>query len=69
MVNQTYENTIKRKKEIKGFYAHLITYLCVSVGLFILNLIISPGEWWFYWLLPGWGIGLYFHGMGVFYFR
>jgi hypothetical protein len=29
----------------------------------------SPGNWWFYWVLLGWGIGLFFHAMGVFVFN
>ena len=69
MVDQKIEKTKKEVEEIKGFYTHLIAYLLINVGLLTINLVISPGELWFYWLLLGWGIGIYFHGMGVFYFR
>ena len=69
MMDQKYEKTKKRVEEIKGFYIHLIAFICVIIGLFIFNLVTTPGEWWFYWLPLGWPIGIYFHGMGVFYFR
>jgi hypothetical protein len=49
-----------------GFYRHLIVYLAVNALLFIINVITAPHELWFYWPLIGWGIGLFFHGVGVF---
>jgi len=68
MVDEKYEKAKKRVEEIKGFYSHLIVYLCVNVALLIINLVTSSGTLWFYWPLLGWGIGLFFHGMGVFVF-
>lgn len=68
MVDERYEKAKKRVEEIKGFYSHLIVYICVNVVLVTINLIIIPGILWFYWPLMGWGIGLFFHGMGVFVF-
>ena len=68
MVDEKYEKAKKRVEEIKGFYSHLIVYVVVNIGLFLLNLFTSPGAWWFYWPLLGWGIGLFFHTMGVFVF-
>ncbi len=68
MADERYERAKKRVEEIKGFYTHLIVYVCVNIGLFILNLVTAPGEWWFYWPLAGWAIGVFFHGMGVFVF-
>ena len=68
MVDEKYERAKKRIEEIKGFYTHLIVYVVVNIGLFLLNFITSRGEWWFYWPLMGWGIGVLFHGMGVFVF-
>ena len=68
MVDEKYEKAKKRVEEIKGFYSHLIVYVVVNIGLFFLNLFTSPGFWWFYWPLLGWGIGLFFHAMGVFVF-
>jgi hypothetical protein len=68
MVDEKYEKAKKRVEEIKGFYSHLIVYVIVNIGLFLLNLFTTPGNWWFYWVILGWGIGLFFHGMGVFVF-
>jgi len=68
MVNEKYEKAKKRVEEIKGFYSHLIVYVCVNIALFAINAITSPGIWWFYWPLLGWGIGVFFHAMAVFVF-
>ncbi len=68
MVNEKYEKAKKRVEEIKGFYSHLIVYICVNIVLVIINLITSPGALWFFWPLAGWGIGIIFHGLGVFVF-
>ncbi len=68
MADEKYEKAKKRVEEIKGFYSHLIVYIVVNILLFIINLVSSPGIWWFYWPLLGWGIGVFFHAMGVFVF-
>ena len=68
MDKEKYEKAKKRVEEIKGFYSHLITYVVVNIILFLVDFFTSPGIWWFYWPLLGWGIGLFFHGMGVFVF-
>ena len=69
MADEKYEKAKKRVEEIKGFYTHAIAYVCVNTVLFLINFFISPGSWWFYWPLLGWGIGLFFHAMGVFVFN
>ena len=33
-----------------------------------MNLVFSPGEWWFYWITALWGIGLIFHFLRTFVF-
>jgi hypothetical protein len=69
MVDEKYEKAKKRVEEIKGFYSHLIVYICVNAALAIIDLVTPPvGVYWFWWPLMGWGIGLFFHGMGVFVF-
>jgi hypothetical protein len=64
-----YEKARKRVEEIKDFYVHLLVYITVNAGLFLINLVSSPGNWWFYWPLLGWGIGLLAHGVAVFGLR
>ncbi len=61
-----YKRAMERVEEIKGFYIHLFIYILVNLALFLLNLLTSPGRWWFYWPLFGWGIGLMGHAVGVF---
>lgn len=56
----------KRVDKIKGFYGNLISYIIFNIFFFILNMVVSPSELWFYWPLLGWGIGVFFHGMKVF---
>ena len=68
MVDEKYEKAKKRVEEIKGFYSHLIVYICVNVALLIINLVTNRNVLWFYWPLLGWGIGVFFHAMGVFVF-
>lgn len=54
---------MKKKKE---FYEHFGTYAVMSVMFFAINLFTSPGHWWFYWPIFGWGIGIVSHYFSVF---
>jgi len=49
-----------------GFVAHLVTYLSVIGLLAFINLLTTPTKPWFLWPAFGWGIGIFFHSMGVF---
>lgn len=49
-----------------GFFIHLTVYLIVNGGLILFNLSYAQGKLWAVWPLSGWGIGLLFHGLGVF---
>jgi len=64
--DERYEKAKKRVEEIKSFYTHLFVYIVVNLGLFLLDVLTSPGKLWFYWVLIGWGIGLAIHGLNVF---
>ena len=64
--DQRYFQAKKRVEEIKGFYGHLASFILVNIFLFVLNIVTSPNELWFFWPTFGWGIGLLFHGMKVF---
>lgn len=63
---ERYQRARKRVKEIKGFYGNLISYTLVISFLIFINLKYSPEHIWFYWPMLGWGIGVLFHGLGVF---
>jgi len=69
MEDQEAYQRAKMKVEARiGFYVHLAVYVGVSTLLVIINLIASSQHLWFQWPLLGWGIGLFFHGLGVFVF-
>jgi hypothetical protein len=64
--DEQYERARKRVEELKGFYIHVIIYVLVNLGIFLMNILGSPGQLWFFWSLIGWGIGLVAHAVGVF---
>ena len=62
---QRYEQARARVEQLKGFYTHAAAYVVVNIGLFVINLL-TPGSWWFYWPLLGWGLGLGVHALNMF---
>jgi signal transduction histidine kinase len=48
-----------------GFYAHLQSYLGIIAFLALIN-VFTTWYPWFIWPALGWGLGLFFHYMGVF---
>ena len=64
---EKYRMAKKRVDEIKGFYAHLFSYVGVNVVLLVIDLVTGNGLW-FYWVSVFWGIGLFWHAMGIFVF-
>lgn len=68
MPQNPYEEAKKRIEAKIGFFIHLAVYLMVNGFLIIMNLFQSNGTFWAGWPLAGWGLGLLFHGAGVFLF-
>ena len=64
--NENYKRAKERVAELKAFYGHVFVYLIVNIGLFIINILTTPHNSWFYWPLLGWGIGLFAHGFNTF---
>lgn len=64
-----YEEARRHARALRGFYTHALVYLLVNLGLLGINLLTSPGRWWFAWTTVAWGIGLAFHGLSVFAFK
>ncbi len=60
------EDALAYVRDVKGFYSHLISYVCVMTGLFLLNWFTSPGYFWVIWPAIGWGISLGVHALNVF---
>lgn len=67
--NPRYEEARRRARSLRGFYTHLMVYMLVNAALVVMNLVTSPGRWWFGWATIGWGIGLAAHGLSVLVFR
>lgn len=63
-----YKKAEKRADEKIGFYKHLYSFVGANAFFIVLNLIFSPGNWWFYWITGLWAIGLIFHFLKVFVF-
>jgi hypothetical protein len=67
---EAYRKAERRVRAKMGFYIHLCIYIGINLILFFINRETSglEGYHWFIWPLLGWGIGLFFHFMGVFVF-
>ena len=61
-----YQKAKERVEAQKGFYVHLTVYVIVNIGLFLINMLASPGSLWFFWPLMGWGIAIVLHALRVF---
>lgn len=65
---KSYQRAKKRAEAKFKFYIHLSVYIAVSILLIVINLSSSTQYLWFKWPLMGWGIGVFFHALGVFVF-
>jgi len=62
-----YQKAKERVEQLKGFYIHIVAYVLVNLGLFLLNIITTPDDLWFYIPLLLWGVlGVVPHGIYVF---
>ncbi|MEM1322844.1 MAG: 2TM domain-containing protein [Bacteroidota bacterium] len=69
MHDETYRQAQKVVKKKKGFYSHLAVYVAVGAFFLLMNLATfdSGGrEWWFFFPLLPWGVGLAIHYFGTF---
>ena len=56
--------TDRRKR---SFLVHLFAYVAVNALLIVVNLLYSPGYYWFLFLLIGWGVLLAAHAYAAFF--
>ncbi len=67
---EIYQVARKRVEEKKGFFVHLAVYIVVNIIIILTWAFAAGGGFaWFLFPLCGWGIGLIFHGLGVFVFN
>ena len=64
--DERYARAKKRVENLKAFYIHLTVYVLVNAYIFVMNLSTYEGDWWFFYPLGLWGIGLGSHGLTVF---
>lgn len=62
---ERYQQARKRLEARLDLLGHAASYAMVNLMLFAINLLSSPGEWWFFWPLLGWGIGLASHAFSA----
>ena len=68
MNNQKTEQTAYQNAKPKvEFKIHLINYIVINTILAVINLTLTPDYIWFKWPLLGWGIGIIFHALSVYY--
>ena len=66
--DEDYKKAVARVDEKIGFYRHLESFIIVNVIFIVMNVLFSPGEWWFYWITGLWAIGLIIHFLKTFVF-
>ncbi|RFU64789.1 2TM domain-containing protein [Peribacillus glennii] len=64
---EEYHTAKKRVMLLKSFYIHAFVYFMVNIFLFIVDMLDDSSNFWFFWPLLGWGIGLAAHGLTVFF--
>lgn len=50
---------------VQGLVVHAFAYVCVNALLIYVDATTTPGKWWFFWPLLGWGAGLLTHVLSV----
>ena len=60
---------VKRLKEKREFWQHLVTYLIVNAALVGIWALGDRDYFWPGWVIFGWGIGIVFHGWNAFFSR
>lgn len=65
-MRNAYEIAQRRVKKKKEFLQHLTSFVVIGAFLFAINAATSFGDWWFYFPMLGWSIGLMIHYFNVF---
>ena len=54
------------REELKGFIIHFTVYVLVNALLVFVDLRNPDDGYWVQWVIGGWGIGIFFHGLAVY---
>jgi hypothetical protein len=63
---ERYKEARKKVRRLRNFYSHVAMYLAVATFLTFVNWFSNPGHWWVKWVWIGWGIGVFFNGLGLY---
>ena len=63
----THRRARQRAEALQGLYIHLLVFVLINVGLFVINWITrgADGSWWFQWPAMIWALGLGSHVLAV----
>ncbi|MEZ5175510.1 MAG: 2TM domain-containing protein [Acidimicrobiia bacterium] len=67
MTDEQRQWAIKRIKEKRAFWTHLVVYVAVNAFLVAIWAITDRSYFWPAWVMLGWGIGLVAHGLTVWF--
>ena len=61
--DRVYRWARERAEMLQALYIHMLVFVVVNLGLFGINYFTrgESGDWWFYWPMFLWGIGLLIH--------
>ena len=65
-VTEEEKQAMEYVQNLRGFFIHLITYVLVISGLFVINFLTGPEYIWAKWPAMGWGIGVLMQALGTF---
>lgn len=68
MSDPVYNRARRQVKKKKGFYKHLSAYIAVGIFFLAMNLLTfkDSQEWWFFFPMLPWGVGLLIHYFSIF---
>ncbi|MDA1371472.1 MAG: 2TM domain-containing protein [Proteobacteria bacterium] len=64
--SQDEAHALEYVRDIKGFYAHLISYVITIPILILVNYAYVSEYIWVWWCALGWGLGVVSHGLSVY---
>ncbi len=63
----SYQQARKRVRELRKYYTSIASFFGVNALLYGINFVTSGGITWAYWVTFGWGIGMLFYSVQVFF--